>query len=84
MPQLKWTQPAGKILSKIQKAKKVQNKRSKNKNKKIFENEKKYFIKFFSRAHTIVQINFTQKGKNDSGEGTTKTSCINLVDLAGR
>jgi len=39
---------------------------------------------FFSRAHTIVQINFTQKGKNKSGENTTKTSLINLVDLAGR
>lgn len=38
-----------------------------------------------SRAHTIVQIQFAQKGeKNSNGEQTTKTSLINLVDLAGR
>ncbi|XP_047136420.1 kinesin-like protein KIF28P isoform X2 [Hydra vulgaris] len=37
-----------------------------------------------SRAHTIVAINFSQKGKNEqSGQNTTKTSVINLVDLAG-
>ena len=39
----------------------------------------------FSRAHTIVAINFQQKGKNEAtGQNTTKTSVINLVDLAGR
>ena len=37
-----------------------------------------------SRAHTIVAINFTQKAKNDAGKSMTKTSIINLVDLAGR
>ena len=38
-----------------------------------------------SRAHTIVAIEFTQKGKNEqTGKMTTKTSTINLVDLAGR
>ena len=36
-----------------------------------------------SRAHTIVALTFTQKGKNDTGQGMTKTSVINLVDLAG-
>lgn len=37
-----------------------------------------------SRAHTIVAINFSQKGKNEgTGQNTTKTSVINLVDLAG-
>jgi hypothetical protein len=34
-----------------------------------------------SRAHTIVQIAFAQK---TSSTNTTKTSLINLVDLAGR
>ena len=34
-----------------------------------------------SRAHTIVQISFVQKSK---AQNTTKTSLINLVDLAGR
>lgn len=37
-----------------------------------------------SRAHTIVSITFVQKGKNDAGQNMTKTSIINLVDLAGR
>jgi anionic cell wall polymer biosynthesis LytR-Cps2A-Psr (LCP) family protein len=37
-----------------------------------------------SRAHTIVVINLIQKSKNASGQETTKTSSINLVDLAGR
>ena len=37
-----------------------------------------------SRAHTIVGITFSQKFKNAAGEDTTKTSIINLVDLAGR
>ena len=37
-----------------------------------------------SRAHTIVAINFTQKTVNETGNSMTKTSVINLVDLAGR
>jgi len=37
-----------------------------------------------SRAHTIVAITFTQKAPNEAGESMTKTSIINLVDLAGR
>jgi len=37
-----------------------------------------------SRAHTIVSINFVQKGVNKKGKNMTKTSVINLVDLAGR
>ena len=37
-----------------------------------------------SRAHTIVAINFSQKGENAAGQNTTMTSIINLVDLAGR
>ena len=41
-------------------------------------------VDFFSRAHTIVGVTFTQKRKNDAGEETAKTSLINLVDLAGR
>eukprot|EP00794_Sanderia_malayensis_P003504 gene3504-4004_t len=36
-----------------------------------------------SRAHTIVAINFSQKGDNAAGQSTTMTSIINLVDLAG-
>uniref|UniRef100_A0A7M5U6V4 Kinesin-like protein 6 n=2 Tax=Clytia hemisphaerica TaxID=252671 RepID=A0A7M5U6V4_9CNID len=37
-----------------------------------------------SRAHTIVALTFTQKGKNENtGQNTTKTSIVNLVDLAG-
>jgi len=36
-----------------------------------------------SRAHTIVAINFSQKGENAAGQNTTMTSIINLVDLAG-
>ena len=40
---------------------------------------------YFSRAHTIVAIGFTQKGKNEqTGQNTTKSSTVNLVDLAGR
>ena len=39
---------------------------------------------FISRAHTIVAINFVQKTKDDKGKGLTKTSILNLVDLAGR
>ena len=39
---------------------------------------------FFSRAHTIVGVIFTQKRKNEAGEETAKSSLINLVDLAGR
>ena len=38
----------------------------------------------FSRAHTIVAITFVQKTPNESGKSMTKTSVINLVDLAGR
>ena len=37
-----------------------------------------------SRAHTIIVINLTQKSKPGSGQEVTKTSTINLVDLAGR
>lgn len=37
-----------------------------------------------SRAHTIVAVTFVQKSKNESGQNMTKTSSINLVDLAGR
>jgi len=36
-----------------------------------------------SRAHTIVGVTFTQKGKNAAGEETAKSSVVNLVDLAG-
>lgn len=39
---------------------------------------------FSSRAHTIVAITFAQKGKNEAGQMMTKTSIVNLVDLAGR
>ena len=35
-----------------------------------------------SRAHTIVAVTFMQKSKAKGG--MTKTSVINLVDLAGR
>ena len=47
---------------------------------------KKFFCAFtlFSRAHTIVAITFIQKGKNETGQMMTKTSIVNLVDLAGR
>lgn len=38
----------------------------------------------YSRAHTIVAISFIQKGKNAAGQMMTKTSIVNLVDLAGR
>jgi len=37
-----------------------------------------------SRAHTIVAITLTQKSPNESGESMTRTSTVNLVDLAGR
>ena len=37
-----------------------------------------------SRAHTIVAVSFMQKTKNETGQDMTKTSVINLVDLAGR
>ena len=37
-----------------------------------------------SRAHTIVAITFVQKTKNEFGQNMSKTSVINLVDLAGR
>ncbi|XP_035688755.1 kinesin-like protein KIF28P [Branchiostoma floridae] len=37
-----------------------------------------------SRAHTIVAINFSQKAPNEAGQSMTKSSVINLVDLAGR
>ena len=37
-----------------------------------------------SRAHTIVAISFSQKGANAAGQMMTKTSIVNLVDLAGR
>ncbi|VDK53767.1 unnamed protein product [Anisakis simplex] len=36
------------------------------------------------RAHTIVKIQFNQKSQKPGGGTTTKTSQINLVDLAGR
>ena len=42
----------------------------------------KYYICFYySRAHTIVSINFAQ---NSIVQKMTKHSVINLVDLAGR
>ena len=37
-----------------------------------------------SRAHTIVGITLVQKFKNSNGQDTTKSSIVNLVDLAGR
>lgn len=37
-----------------------------------------------SRAHTIVAVTFVQKAKNQEGQLMTKSSIINLVDLAGR
>lgn len=37
-----------------------------------------------SRAHTIVAITFIQKSKNKTGQQMTKSSVINMVDLAGR
>ena len=51
-------------------------------NKKFLDSNLKMI--FYSRAHTIVGINFVQKFKNAAGEETAKTSIINLVDLAGR
>ncbi len=36
-----------------------------------------------SRAHTVVSITFIQKSKT-KGQSMTKSSVINLVDLAGR
>lgn len=42
-------------------------------------------LRFKFRAHTIVKIQFVQKTPKGDGNGTTtKTSEINLVDLAGR
>ena len=38
----------------------------------------------YSRAHTIVAVNFAQKKLNEAKKSMTKTSIINLVDLAGR
>ena len=37
----------------------------------------------FSRAHTIVAITFVQKQANETGQSMTRTSTVNLVDLAG-
>jgi len=39
---------------------------------------------FCSRAHTIVAINFSQKFLGEAGDSMTRSSTINLVDLAGR
>lgn len=36
-----------------------------------------------SRAHTIVNIQFTQKSVNDAGQEMAKSALCNLVDLAG-
>ena len=41
------------------------------------------FILCFSRAHTVVELTLTQKIKT-GGANMTKTSVVNLVDLAGR
>lgn len=38
----------------------------------------------YSRAHTIVAITFVQKTPNETGQSMTRTSVVNLVDLAGR
>jgi hypothetical protein len=43
-----------------------------------------FFVLFYSRAHTIVAISFVQNTPNEAGQSMTKTSVINLVDLAGR
>ena len=43
-----------------------------------------YFCSVFSRAHTIVAITFVQKQPNETGQSMTRTSTVNLVDLAGR
>lgn len=37
-----------------------------------------------SRAHTIVIISITQRSKSEDGIESSKTSTVNLVDLAGR
>ena len=37
-----------------------------------------------SRAHTIITISVVQKYKNPAGKEMSKSSLINLVDLAGR
>lgn len=37
-----------------------------------------------SRSHMIIVVNVTQRSINISGHEETKTSTINLVDLAGR
>ena len=49
----------------------------------VIRGEKKHNLRC-SRAHTIVAINFKQKSNNDAGKSMTKSSVINLVDLAGR
>jgi kinesin family protein 1 len=36
-----------------------------------------------SRAHTIITINLVQKYKNPAGKEMSKSSLVNLVDLAG-
>lgn len=41
-------------------------------------------LQFTFRAHTIVKIRFVQKTAKKGEGGSTKTSDINLVDLAGR
>jgi len=43
-----------------------------------------FYLLFSSRAHTVVTITFSQTYKNAKGKEMTKTSTINLVDLAGR
>ena len=40
-------------------------------------------LQSFSRAHTVVELTLTQKIKA-GGANITKTSVVNLVDLAGR
>lgn len=37
-----------------------------------------------SRSHMIITVNIKQRSLNSSGSEETKTSVINLVDLAGR
>ena len=37
-----------------------------------------------SRSHMIITINIKQRSMNSSGLEETKSSIINLVDLAGR
>lgn len=47
----------------------------------VYETIEKKSVFFFSRAHTIVTVNFAQK---QIKKNMTKYSAINLVDLAGR